>query len=140
NMAAPTADYIEKIMEGAQHEPDSLNTPRISGVVTFYNNAPVQFVCIKRKDIPAKAFAAKAEKGTLTGIATYNGDIENPTPFTGLNALPQIKFSGKDAKELAEYLYKISEVSYKGDDIRVCAVGGIYADKKWQIAHVNRHQ
>ncbi len=137
---APTADYIEKIMEGARHEPDSLNTPRISGVITAHGNTPAQFVCIKKKDIPAKAIAVKPAPGILTGLSTYNGDMENPTPFTELNNLPQIKFNGKDAKELADHLYQLSEVSYKGDDIRVCAVGGIYDAGKWQIAHVNRHQ
>jgi IMP cyclohydrolase len=137
---APTADYMEKIMEGAGAEPDSLNTPRIAGVVTIHDKAVVQFVSIKRKDIPAKAFKLNISNGTFTGVSTYNGDSENPTPFTSLNNLPQIKFNGKDAKELAEYLYKLSEASYKGDDIRVCAVGGIYSSGKWAIAMVNKHQ
>jgi IMP cyclohydrolase len=136
----PTADYIEKIMEGAGSEPDSLNTPRIAGVATIHDKAIVQFVSIKRKDIPAKSFKVNISNGTLTGISTYNGDLENPTPFTSLNNLPQIKFNGKDAKELAEYLYKLSEANYKGDDIRVCAVGSIYSAGKWSIAMVNKHQ
>jgi len=137
---APTGDFIEKIMEGAQSEPDSLNTPRISGIVTYQEKSVVQFVAIKRKDIPAKAFKVNVSNGILTGISTYNGDLENPTPFTSLNNLPQLKFNGEDAKELAEYLYKLSEASYKGDDIRVCAVGGIYSAGKWAIAMLNRHQ
>jgi IMP cyclohydrolase len=136
----PTADYIEKIMEGAQSEPDSLNTPRISGIVTYHEKSVVQFVAIKRKDMPAKAFKITISNGSLTGISTYNGDMENPIPFTSLNSLPQIKFNGKDAKELAEYLYTMSEASYKGEDIRVCTVGGIYTMGKWSIAMVNRHQ
>jgi IMP cyclohydrolase len=136
---APTADYIEKIMEGAQSEPDNLNTPRISGVVAYHEKSVVQFVAIKRKDIPAEAFRVSISNGSLTGISTYNGDLENPTPFSALNNLPQIKFSGKEAKELADYLYKLSEASYKGDDIRVCAVGGIYSAGKWTLATVNRH-
>ena len=136
----PTVDYMEKIMEGAGSEPDSLNTPRIAGVVTIHDNTVVQFVSIKRKDIPAKAFKLNISNGTFTGISTYNGDLENPTPFTSLNNLPQIKFNGKDARELAEYLYKLSEASYNGADIRVCAVGGIYSAGKWAIAMVNKHQ
>jgi len=137
--SAPLPGYMESIMEGARHEPDSLNTPRIAGVITHYNGAPVQIICIKRKDILAEAFELKINHGVFYGIATYKGEIEQPVPFTPLIDLPQIKFSGRDARELADYLYKISEVSYKGEDIRVCAVGGIYADKKWYIAHVNRH-
>lgn len=136
----PTSDYIEKIMEGAQSEPDNLDTPRIAGVVTYQGKKLVQFVCIKRKDTSAKAFKVNASNGIITGISTYNGDLENPTPFTALNNLPQIKFDGKEAKELADYLYQLSEASYKGDDIRVCTVGGIYSDGKWSIAMVNRHQ
>jgi hypothetical protein len=85
-------------------------------------------------------FKLNISNGTFTGISTYNGDLENPTPFTSLNNLPQIKFNSKDAKELAEYLYKLSEASYKGDDIRVCAVGGIYSAGKWAIAMVNKHR
>jgi IMP cyclohydrolase len=137
---APTGDYIEKIMEGAQSEPDSMNTPRISGIITYQEKSVVQFVVIKRKDIPAKAFKINILNGSLTGVSTYNGDMENPTPFIALNNLPQIKFDGKEAKELADYLYKLSEASYKGDDIRVCTVGGIYTSGKWSIAMVNRHQ
>jgi IMP cyclohydrolase len=135
----PTPDYIEKIMEGARHEPDSLNTPRISGIITMQDKKLVEFVSVKRKDIPAKAIAVKAAPGNLVGIATYNGDIENPTHFTGLTNLPQIKYTGNDAQGLAEYLYKLSEINYKGDDIRVCAVGGIYDGKKWQVSFVNRY-
>jgi IMP cyclohydrolase len=137
---APTGDFIGKIMEGAQSEPDSLNTPRISGIVTYQEKSVVQFVAIKRKDIPAKAFKVNVSNGILTGISTYNGDLENPTPFSSLNNLPQIKFNGKEAQELADYLYKLSEASYKGEDIRVCTVGGIYSAGKWTIAMVNRHQ
>ena len=136
---APTGDYIEKIMEGAQSEPDSMNTPRISGIITYHEKSVVQFVAIKRKDIPAKAFKINTANGILTGVSTYNGDLENPTPFTALNNLPQIRFDGKEAKEFAEYLYKLSEANYKGDDIRVSAIGGIYSAGKWSLAMVNRH-
>ncbi len=136
---APAADYMAKIMEGARHEPDSLTTPRISGVVSRYQNAPVMYISIKRKDIAAQVFTVKSPAGRLTGIATYNGDIEAPTPFSGTDSLPEIAFDGKTALDLAEYLYGISEYVYKGEDIRVCAVGGIFRDGAWDIAHVNRH-
>lgn len=138
----PTADYLEKLMEGAQAEPDIMHTPRIAGIVTSDAKVTVQFLCIKRHDMPAKTFQVKLSPGIFSGISTYNGDLENPTPFASLNNLPQIKFNGKSARELAKYLFDLSAASYNGEDIRVCSVAGIYSatTRRWAIEMVNRHQ
>ena len=136
-----TKDYLEKILEGAQAEPDSLHTPRIAGVVTNSNdNQPVFIAGIKRYDMPAKAFRLEATPGTLIGISTYNGSLENPEAFNTDAGLAKIEFKGKTAIELAEHLYEISKASYNGDDIRVCAVGAIRAEDghTWQAAMRNR--
>jgi IMP cyclohydrolase len=136
----PSKDYIEKILEGGQAEPDSLHTPRIAGIVT--NGADSQtvfFVGLKRLDMPARAFQVEPVSGTLSGIAVYKGSLENPEP-NDPGALAKIEFKGKTAIELAEHLFEISKAAYNGDDIRVCAVGAIRSEDKrtWQVAVRNR--
>ena len=136
-----TGDYLEKILDGAQAEPDSLHTPRIAGVITQNsNNETVFIIGIKRYDTPAKAFCLEATPGALTGISTYNGSMENPEAFSTDAGLAKIDFNGKTAIELAEHLFEISKATYNGDDIRVCAVGAIRAEDKhtWQVAMRNR--
>jgi IMP cyclohydrolase len=137
----PAKDFVEKLLDGAQAEPDSLHTPRIAGVISgTADNQPVFIIGIKRHDMPAKAFKVEPAPGTLYGISTYKGGLENPEGFDPTAGLPKIEFKGKTAIELAEHLFEISKAAYNGDDIRVCAVGGVRADDKhtWQIAMRNR--
>ena len=136
----PSKDYMEKILEGAQAEPDSLHTPRIAGIVTNgADNRPVFFIGIKRHDIPARAFQVEPVAGSLSGLSTYKGNLENPEP-NDPNGVAKIEFKGKTAIELAEHLFEISKAAYNGDDVRVCAVGAIRSEDKhnWQVAVRNR--
>ena len=136
-----TKDYLEKILDGAQAEPDSLHTPRIAGVVTNRNGNQLVFIIgIKRHDIPAKTFRLESTPGTLTGISTYNGSLENPEASDPSAGLAKIEFKGKTAIELAEHIFEISKSAYNGEDIRVCALGGIRSEDKhtWQVALRNR--
>jgi len=139
----PEKDYIEKIMDGARYEPDSLNTPRIAGVITNRSEGadPAYIVSIITHYLPAQAFPIEPEPAVLTGISTYNGDMEKPEPFDVIADLPRIEFRGKTAEELAEYLYEISAATNKGDDVRVCAIGGIRSEdnRTWNLAMKNRH-
>jgi IMP cyclohydrolase len=137
----PRKDFMEKLLDGAQAEPDSLHTPRIAGVITKDNdNKPILIVGIKRHDTPAKAFQIEPRSGILNGISTYKGSMENPESFDPNAGLTTIEFKGKTAIELAEHLYEVSKAVYNGDDIRVCAVGGILSEDKhtWQVAMRNR--
>ncbi len=139
--SSPTKDFIEKLLDAAQAEPDSLRTPRIAGVVTNNTDTnPVLIVGIKRQDIPAKAFQIEPKYGTLTGISTYKGSLENPESFDPSAGLATLDFKGKTPIELAEHLFEVSKAVYNGDDIRVCAVGGIRSEDKrtWQVAIRNR--
>lgn len=139
--SAPKTQYMETLLEGAQAEPDSLHTPRIAGVVTNKSDGkPVFAVGIKRFDIPAKVFQFEPVPGTLAGVSTYKGSLENPEPFDPAAGLSKIEFKGKTAIELAEHLFEISKAAYNGDDIRVCAVGGIRAEDghSWQVSMRNR--
>ena len=139
--SAPSGDFMEKLLDGAQAEPDSMHTPRIAGIITgTAAQQPIFIVGIKRHDMPAKAFRIEPASGTLTGVSVYKGGLENPEGFDPAAGLPKIEFKGKTAIELAEHLFEISKAAYNGDDIRVCAVAGICSDDKhtWQVAMRNR--
>jgi IMP cyclohydrolase len=139
--STPSQDFMEKLLDGAQAEPDSLHTPRIAGIITNTESPQLRFIVgIKRHDMAAKAFQIEPALGTLIGLPVYKGSLENPEGFDPAAGLPKIEFKGKTAIELAEHLFEISKAAYNGDDIRVCAVGGVRADDKhtWQIAVRNR--
>jgi IMP cyclohydrolase len=140
---APTGDYLEKILDGAGAEPDSLNTPRIAGVVTSTgdDNEPVFIIGIVTEGAPASAFEIKPEPGVLTGISTYRGDLANPEAFDPASELPRLQCDGKTAQDLTQYLFDISEATNHGEDIRVCAVGGVLStDGKWNHHIINSRQ
>ena len=140
----PEKSYMEKIMDGARYEPDSYRTPRIAGVITNHSGEakPVYIIGIITHYGPAKAFQMETEPGTMVGISTYSGAMDKPEPFAPDSDLPELKFEGKTAQELAEYLFNLSHALYQGDDIRVCSVGGIWQEKNhaWSLAIVNTHQ
>ena len=139
---SPDESFIKKIMDGANYEPDSLKTPRISGVITNKADAdkPVYIISIKKADKPAFTWQVTPKPGTLTGVATYHGNMENPSAFKADGGLPEIKLDAATPQEIADFVYGISEESYQGDDIRVCAVGGVRMDNTWETALINRHK
>ena len=139
----PTEDFIAKLLEEAGAEPDSLNTPRIAGVITGKEDGtPLFIVGIKRHDMYTRAVQTSLEPGTLVGISTYEGDLENPKPFDPDAGLPELQFTDNTAEELARHLYDLSAASYKSDDIRVCSIGGIRSGNgyKWDLSMINRLQ
>ena len=136
---APTKDILERLMEGAAAEPDSLHTPRIGAILTSHDANHVSYVSIKRHDRPAQAFEVRMQKGSLTGISTYNGALENPGPFDPASGLPTINLQPTTAQEIARFLFDISAASNKGQDIRVCALGGVLTSSGWQLSLVNAH-
>lgn len=139
NVGAPAAkDFMEKLLNGADAEPDSLHTPRIAGVIPG-NNKQLFIVGIKTCDAPAAVYLIAPVTGKMTGISTYRGNLDNPEPTNPTASLAELEFNGSTPQDLAKYLYDISAASYKGDDIRVCAVGGIYSGSAWDIAIINKH-
>jgi IMP cyclohydrolase len=139
--SVPAKDLMEKLLEGARAEPDSYNTPRIAAVITnSADGKPVFIIGIKRSDRPAAAFQVEPQAGTLMGVSTYNGSMEKPESFDPNTGLAKLEFKGTTDIALAEHLFGMSQASYSGDDIRVCAVGGMRADDghTWQIASRNR--
>lgn len=142
--SAPRPAYLKMIMEGAAYEPDSLHTPRIAAVLTGKPEqmGEVQIVSIITDSGNALARQVGNENGVMTGVSTYAGDMETPQPFDISGELPTLPVEGKTAAELAEYLYGISQATNNGEDIRVCAIGGVF-DKEnhtWDLSIVNRHQ
>lgn len=133
-----TKDFMEKIMEGADAEPDSLHTPRIAGAVIVNKGEPILIVGIKTNLGPAVAYKIAPVAGRMSGVATYKGDMENPEPTDPKNALSEIKCDADNPHNLAKYLYDMSAATYKDEDIRVCAVGGIYSGR-WETAVINRY-
>ena len=133
-----TKDFMEKLMEGADAEPDSLHTPRIAGVVIVNKGAPILIVGIKTNFGPAVAYQVAPVAGRMSGIATYRGNLDNPEPTNPSEALTELKCDADNPRDLAKYLYDMSAATYKGEDIRVCAVGGIYSGR-WETAVINRY-
>ncbi|MBN2239729.1 MAG: hypothetical protein JW712_08140 [Dehalococcoidales bacterium] len=142
--SVPIPEYLTAIMTGAQYEPDSLHTPRISGVITCKSGetAPVFILSIITDNPPANTWTIEPEKATLTGIATYTGDMENPAAFDVSGQLPVIENKGNTPEEIADYIYEISAATNQGDDIRVCAIGGVLSpdNKTWNMSFINRHK
>ncbi len=130
--------YIYRIIDGANYEPDSLHTPRIAGVIS----GELYILSIVTDTPPSRAHAITPEAGTLTGIATYAGDMEHPVAFDLESPLPVIELKAETPEAIAAYIYEISEEYNQDDDIRVCAVGGVYnADGPgWNLSIVNRHK
>jgi IMP cyclohydrolase len=138
-----SADYMQKIMEGAGAEPDSYHTPRIAGLISDpleKGEKTVFIIGIKANNLPARAISVSPEAGKMIGISTYKGSLDSPEARDPAGVLPEVEFKGLKPEELAAYLYEISAASYKGNDIRVCTIGGIRsAQGGWQIAIKNVH-
>ena len=101
-------------------------------------NNPIFIVGIKTHRGPAVAYQLAPVAGRMSGIATYQGDLDNPEPTNPSDALSELKCDVDNPHDLAKYLYDMSAASYKDEDIRVCAVGGIYS-ATWDIAIINRY-
>jgi IMP cyclohydrolase len=135
----PGQDFLEKILDGAGAEPDNLHTPRIAGMITQHNNSPVFIIGIKGFNNPAKAWQVEPRSGTLIGISTYKGDMEQAEARDPEDTLPGLEFKGSKAEELAEFLFGISGAVNKGNDIRVCTVSGVLSNGNWEVAVKNLH-
>jgi IMP cyclohydrolase len=138
----PDIKYIKFIMDGANFEPDSISTPRISGIIInpLGKTEAVYYASIVTNGKPAAGWEIKPEAGMFYGVSTYHGDIENPGAFKIEKGLSRLKVSAKTPQEIAGFIYDISATEYKGDDIRVCAIGGIRTGTTWKTALINRHK
>jgi IMP cyclohydrolase len=142
-VSSPHESYMEKVLEGAGAEPDAYHTPRIAGIITPAADKgakPVFIIGIKAYNRPAKAVQIEPQEGTMVGISTYSGSLENPQASDPSAPLAGGEFKGASADELAKHIFDISSASYKGNDIRVCTVGGIYINNRgWALSILNIH-
>ena len=141
--STPARGYMKKIMDGAGAEPDSYHTPRIAGAVFSrgVDNTPVYIIGIKTDGSSASTFQIRPKPGIMLGVSTYQGELNNPVPFDPTLGLARLEFNGNTALALAEHLFDISHATNKGDDIRVCAVGGVLShDGVWDFQIKNQHQ
>ena len=140
----PTKGYLKKIMDGARYELDSLHTPRIAGIICnpVAENLPVYLVSVITGNSPAVAWKLQPAPGTLIAISTYAGNMEKPEAFKIDDGLPVVPFDAATPPEIAGFIYDISAETNRGDDIRVCSVGGVrQADGlTWETAIINRHK
>jgi IMP cyclohydrolase len=134
-----TKDFMEKLLDGANAEPDSLHTPRIAGEIINNNSNPTLIIGIKTYQSPAVAYIVTPAAGLITGVATYQGNLDNPQPTNLAKALFELPFDGTSPHDLAKFLYDISAATYKSEDIRVCAIGGIYSDNSWNVDIINKY-
>jgi IMP cyclohydrolase len=136
--AEPSPLFLKKLMDGAGSEPDSLNTPRIGGVITKGAGLIYTMVAIKRHDKPARVFSVKPTAGTFIGISTYQGDMDNPRGYDPGTGVKTIRPRAVTAAALAQYLYDLSNATYNGEDIRVCSIGGVCVNGKFTLSVVNK--
>ena len=140
NVGTPaTQDFLAKLLDGANAEPDSLHTPRIAGAIIINKGNPVFIIGIKTNNAPSAAYQVAPAAGHITGISTYQGNMDNPEPTSPTARLAWLDFNGSTPHSLVQYLYDISAANYKDDDIRVCAVGGIYSGSSWDVAIINKY-
>jgi len=143
--ATPDGSFLQKLLEGAGAEPDSLKTPRIAGVITRHGESGrlFYFLGVKRADMPARALSVAVEPGVLFGVSTYQGDLSDPRPFDLSGGPARLPFEDEDPHELATRLYDISAASHQDQDIRVCTVAAMpSADDPgaWDVAIKNRQE
>jgi IMP cyclohydrolase len=140
--SSPMSGYLKKIMDGANYEPDSLQTPRIAGVITNSSDKkPIYILSIITAGKPAFTWEVAPRAGTLYGVATYHGNMEKPMAYHAAKGPAELKCDAITPQEIAEYIYEISAAEYKGDDIRVCVIGGMRGeDNVWRLALINRHR
>lgn len=141
--ARPARGYLKKVMDGANYEPDSLKTPRISGLIINPpgKTGPVYLMSIKSAGVPAYSWEVTFEPGALAGVATYRGDMANPSAFDADNGPTALVCDAETPEALADYIYGISAAENNGDDIRVCAVAGVRQGDNltWKLSYINRH-
>ena len=138
----PDKKYINQVMDGADYEPDSISTPRISGVIMNPPDKaePVYYVSIVTNGKPAAAWEVKPNPGLFYGVSTYHGDMDNPGAYDISKGPAELKVTAKTPQEIAGFIYEISAANYKDDDIRVCGIGGVREGNVWKTALINRHK
>ncbi len=135
----PTKEPLEGLLEWANAEPDSLHTPRIGGAIVAGKGSPVLVLGIKTHNARAQAREVRLSPGGMNGISVYKGAMETPEPTDPAAPLSRVECKGKTPHDIAQFVWDMSAASYKGEDIRVCALGGVYMGSKWGLDIINKY-
>jgi len=135
----PTKGLLEELLESANAEPDSLHTPRIGGAIIPNKGNPVFVVGIKSHTVRAVARQVQPSPDWMSGISTYKGNMDNPEPTDPTTPLSKLECKANTPHDIAQFVWDISGASNKGEDIRVCAVSGIYHNNMWSLDIINKH-
>lgn len=133
-------ELIHNLLESAGAEPDSYHTPRIAAVISVPENGIPQAVIgtIGENHGRTDEILIKPKyNGQLTVVSTYGGDMDNPEPNTHCPNLFSYECLAENQTELAKHIFGVSTAQYQGEDIRVCAVAGVFANSKWNISIIN---
>jgi len=136
---AELPELLHSLLSLAGAEPDSYHTPRIAVVVIKGMEMPqavigtigeqhgtTDDICIPEKDF-----------GWLSVVSTYFGNLDNPRPNIECPNLFCCKCPVETPVELANYIFDGSYAEYEGQDIRVCAIAGVFGEGKWGIHIIN---
>jgi hypothetical protein len=66
--------------------------------------------------------------------------MKNPATYDVEEGPAEIKCAATTPQAIADFIYDISAATYKGEDIRVCTIGGTRDGNTWKVALVNRHE
>jgi IMP cyclohydrolase len=138
----PDIKYIKQVMDGADYEPDSISTPRISGVIINPpgKTEPVYYASIVTNGKPAAAWEVKPKAGMFYGVSTYHGNMEKPGAYNIVKGPTELNITARNPQGIANFIYDISAEDYQGEDIRVCAIAGIREGTSWITALINMHE
>jgi IMP cyclohydrolase len=139
NVGSPCdAAYLQQIMEGANAEPDSYHTPRIAACIVPIETGMGYLAAIKAQSGPAAVYPVSPNPGVLAGISVYKGDLARPEATDPGAGLTMLATTATAPNDLATFLFDLSAAEYDGNDIRVCAVAGVWSGSAWELAIVNR--
>lgn len=132
-------ELLHNLLEHAKAEPDSLHTPRIATVITQGNEVPQVVIGTIGlfHGVTDNFYIKPMLRGRLAMVSTYTGNMDCPEPNRHGPNLLSYKCLAENPNELAKHIFGISAAEYQGHDIRVCAVGGVFAKGKWSISIIN---
>ncbi len=138
--SARAEQYLRTIMEGADAEPDSYHTPRIAACLfpALDGSGLECMAAIKADGAPAAVYRVPGSPGMLSGVSVYKGDLAKPEARDPQSGLTALECAATSPAELAAGLYDLSAAEYDGNDIRVCAVAGVWNGETWELAIRNR--
>jgi IMP cyclohydrolase len=138
---AEAPELLHNLLSYAEAEPDSYHTPRIAAAIAYGGGVGVPQAVIgtigTEHGKTDEIYLQIADRGTLSVVSTYVGDMDNPKPNVWNSNLYRYECQAETPKELAKHIFEISAAKYEGEDIRVCAVAGVFSNGRWYTSIIN---